>query len=131
MKRVARAVSLIPTAAAVVVLVACTGSPSGQATDPPSPTETPTTTPTAEPVIDACLVGRWVQDDGMTETWDLEGTVVEATGWTGRVLEFAADGTETVSYDDATPVEAEGPSGPASSTWSGTATYTVATAGDT
>lgn len=66
----------------------------------------------------------------MIQVWEFEdGSTTEATGWTGRVLEFRPDGTEIVHYDDATPVTGEGPEGKAVNTWRGTATYDVATQG--
>lgn len=64
----------------------------------------------------------------MSQTWEFEdGSTAEATGWTGRVLEFRPDGTEVVIYDDATPVSADGPEGAAVNTWRGTAIYDVST----
>jgi hypothetical protein len=125
-------------AAAVLLLAGCSGDDptAAEPTDPPvtaSPAETPnpvTPSPDApEPAIDPCLIGRWHQDT-MSQQWTVDGELVEVDGWTGRILEFTDDGTEIVTYDDATPLEAASADGPIVQSWSGVAVYEVSTSGD-
>jgi hypothetical protein len=100
-----------------------------------SPAETPDPatpspdSPEPEPAIDPCLIGRWHQDS-MTQQWTVDGEAVEVDGWTGRILEFTDDGTEIVTYDDSTPLEADSADGPIVETWRGVAIYEVSTSED-
>jgi hypothetical protein len=67
----------------------------------------------------------------MTSQRELSGELVVSEGWTGRVLEFQPDGTEIVTYDDASPITADGLDGQFSEQWRGVAIYEVSTSGDT
>lgn len=119
-------------AVVVVALAGCSpdsDEPVADRSATPSPSHT-SPSPTPTPLIDPCLIGRWRQTEMTQETF-VEATRVTTTGWTGRVLEFRPDGAEIVSYDQATPLEADGPAGRSVQTWRGTAIYRVRTSGDT
>jgi serine/threonine protein kinase len=81
--------------------------------------------------LDPCLVGTWEQT-AMTNWVDVAGEDVTVTGWSGRTLEFFADGTAFDTFDDAEPVSGwNSDLDKVVDTWSGFATYAVRTQDDT
>ncbi|WP_369374904.1 serine/threonine-protein kinase [Promicromonospora sp. Populi] len=128
----AAGVLIVGGAATAVVLGMRGGSAEAGPSSAPSGVGEPTASPSASvsadppPVVDECLLGRWEQRDLATQLQAGDETV-ETTGWNGRMLEYRADGTQLVTFDDAEPLRATTSAGEYIETWTGTATYTVST----
>ena len=78
--------------------------------------------------IDPCVVGTWRTVE-QTESADTEQGRVTISGVT-RTLEFAEDGTETVTYDG-TPATVTTDAGAGEAVFEGTVVYRASTAGST
>ena len=72
-------------------------------------------------------MGSWEQKDLETQLAVGDETY-DTTGWNGRVLEFRADGTQVVDYQDAEPLRSQIPAGEYIETWTGTTSYEITTA---
>lgn len=119
-----------PFLLAAAVLSGCAGTDDPSADGSDGPTLDPSTSVSAAPDdLDSCLIGRWRQES-MRSRSTVDDRPVMLSGWTGRVLEFRADGTEIVDYDQASPMTGAAPGGRYTETWRGRAVYAVHTDGD-